>query len=185
MKTDYLFTSERLGFRSWFEDDIELFAKMNCDEEVMKHFPKLLTKQETEAFVSRMQQHYLHKGYTYFAVELKETGEFIGFIGLAHQDYQSPYTPAVDIGWRLKQRVWGNGYATEGAKRCLQFAFAELNLDKVIATCTLHNKASENVMQKIGMKRLGTFQHPKLIAYPEYTTCIIYKIEKAEYQGGS
>lgn len=87
-------------------------------------------------------------------------------IGLAHQKYKTIYTPAIDIGWRLKKSAWGNGYATEGAKRCLEHAFNELNILKVIAVCTVHNKKSEKVMQKIGMVKKGSFMHPEVSMYP-------------------
>ncbi len=87
MHNKYIFTSERLGFRNWDKQDLEAFAVLNADEEVMEHFPKTLTTSETEEFVVRMQNHYATHGYTYFATELLETGELIGFIGLAYQEY--------------------------------------------------------------------------------------------------
>ncbi len=179
MNLPYLFTSKRLGFRNWSMDDLVEFAALNADVDVMQHFPKPLTKRETEAFIIRLQNHFNDKGYTYYAVEVLETKEFIGFIGLAYQEYESPFTPATDIGWRLKKSAWGKGYATEGARRCLEFAFTELGLSKIVATCTLQNKNSENVMQKIGMTKMGEFNHPRLKDYPEMERCIWYEIEKS------
>lgn len=173
----YIFTSERLGFRNWTADDLPEFAALNADEAVMEHFPKALTEQETSDFIDRLRTHFDKKGYNYFATELLETGEFIGFIGLADQDYDIHFNPATDIGWRLKKAAWGKGYATEGAKRCLEFAFNDLKLDRVIATCTLHNSKSENVMQKIGMKSMGEFMHPKLSDFPDYQRCIWYEVK--------
>jgi len=178
MNRDYIFKSERLGFRNWKTDDLAEFSKLNADETVMEHFPSTLTELETADFIKRLQKHYKEKKYTYFAVEIIETGEFIGFIGMAYQDYKTEYTPATDIGWRLKQSVWGKGYATEGAKVCLEYAFNELNLEKVISTCVLQNVNSEHVMKKIGMKNLGTFKHPKLSQFPEYEHCVCYEISK-------
>ncbi len=158
-------------------EDLTEFAQLNADTEVMAHFPQPLTPEETAAFIERLQKHYDKNGYNYFATELLETGEFIGFIGLAYQEYETDFTPATDIGWRLKKPAWGKGYATEGAKRCLDFAFKELGLKKVISTCTLKNSPSENVMKKIGMTRKEEFKHPRLAAYPDYETCIWYEIE--------
>ncbi|MBQ4915871.1 GNAT family N-acetyltransferase [Maribacter sp. MMG018] len=178
MKKDYLFKSERLGFRNWIKNDLTPFAKINADPEVMAHFPKPLTKEETSKLIDRLQQHYLKNGYTYFAAEILNTGELIGFIGCLYQDYKTDFTPAVDIGWRLKKSSWGNGYATEGAKKCLEFAFNDLSIDKVIAVCTLQNSASENVMKKIGMQKVGEFDHPKPKVYPEHEKCICYEINK-------
>ena len=142
----------------------------------MRHFPNLLTRNETASFLERLQKQYFERGYNYFATEILETGEFIGFIGLAYQNYESDFTPASDIGWRLKKSTWGQGFATEGAKRCLKYGFNELKLDKIIATCTLNNSNSENVMKKIGMTKMGQFNHPKLKVYPEYEKCMWYEI---------
>ena len=111
-----------------------------------------------------------------------ETGEFIGFIGLAFQNYKTAFTPATDIGWRLKKSAWGNGYATEGAKKCLEFGFNKLNLKKIISTCTVKNSKSESIMKKIGMEKIGEFNHPKLKEYPEHEKCICYEINKNVWQ---
>ncbi|GLB53660.1 N-acetyltransferase [Neptunitalea chrysea] len=181
MKTKYLFTSERLGFRNWEKDDLDEFASLNADKEVMKHFPNILTIKETADFIDRLQNHYKQYGHNYFAVEVINTGEFIGFIGLAYQTYETNFTPNVDIGWRLKKNAWGNGYATEGAKRCLEFAFNTLHLDNVIATCTERNYKSEHVMKKIGMKKHGSFNHPRLKKFPDYERCLCYVIAKNEW----
>jgi len=178
MNDHYIFKSERLGFRNWRADDLTEFSKLNSDEDVMEHFPNVLTESETADFIKRLQKHYSEKKYTYFATEILETGEFIGFIGLAYQDYETEYTPATDIGWRLNQSAWGKGYATEGAKVCLEYAFNVLNLENVISTCVLQNVNSEHVMKKIGMKKMGTFNHPKLKEFPEYEHCVCYEISK-------
>ena len=178
MKTQYLFKSKRLGFRNWKENDLYEFAKMNADLQVMEYFPKVLTKKETAEIIKKMQKHYDKNGYTYFATETLENAEFIGFIGLAFQEYKSPFTPAVDIGWRLKKSAWGNGFATEGAKRCLKFAFDDLDLDKIISVCSKNNLRSENVMQKIGMQKIGEFNHPGLKEYPELERCVCYEIKQ-------
>ena len=182
MKKEYLFKSERLGFRNWTEKDLTEFSKINADMAVMEHFPKSLTQKETSEYIVRLQNHYQENGYTYFATEILKTGEFIGFIGLAYQEYKTDFTPATDIGWRLKKSAWGNGYATEGAKKCLEFGFNKLNLDKIISVFTEKNTKSEHVMKKIGMKKIGKFNHPKLKAYPEYETCICYEITKNTWQ---
>jgi len=178
LNKEYIFKSERLGFRNWKKSDLSEFAKINADVEVMKHFPQTLTKIETSDFIDRLQKHYEKNGYNYFATEILKTGELIGFIGLAYQDLKTDFTPAVDIGWRLKKSAWGKGYASEGAKKCLDYAFNDLNLDKIISICTENNTRSENVMKKTGMKKIGEFKHPKLKKYPKYEKCICYKMDK-------
>ncbi|CAN5156911.1 GNAT family N-acetyltransferase [soil metagenome] len=182
MKKDYIFKSERLGFRNWTEKDLTPFAKINADLDVMEHFPKPLTEKETSEFINRLRNHYVKNGYNYFAAEILKTGELIGFIGLAYQDYKTDFTPATDIGWRLKKSSWRNGYATEGAKKCLDYGFNELNLEKIISTCTEKNTKSENVMKKIGMEKMGEFNHPKLKEYPGLEKCICYEINKTLWQ---
>jgi RimJ/RimL family protein N-acetyltransferase len=173
----YLFNSERLGFRNWEKEDLDAFADLNADDAVMKHFPKPLTREETAAFIDRLIAHFDQYGYNYFAAEIIETGELIGFIGLAYQMYEAPFLPATDIGWRLKKSAWGKGFATEGARRCLEHAFEELKLEQVVSTCTLSNTGSESIMKKIGMKRMGEFDHPRLKEYLDYEKCVWYEIK--------
>ena len=180
-KKQYLFRSERLGFRNWINEDLDQFALVNSDTEVMEHFPNLLSIEEIRAFIERLQKHYSERKYTYFATEILETGEFIGFIGLVLQSFESLFTPATDIGWRLKKSSWGNGYATEGASRCLQFAFYELNIERIIATCTINNSKSEKVMQKIGMSKKGEFNHPQLKEFPDHERCVCYEITNKDF----
>ena len=182
LKKDYIFKSERLGFRNWAKNDLTEFAKINADLDVMKHFPKPLTEKETSEFIQRLQTHFEKNRFNYFATEILETGELIGFIGLAYQDYETKYTPAVDIGWRIKKDVWGKGYATEGANRCLNFAFVDLKLERIISICPEKNTRSENIMKKIGMAKIGRFKHPKLKEYPDLENCICYEINKNLWQ---
>lgn len=177
-KNEYIFQSERLGFRNWSTEDLEEFAKLNSDEEVMEHFPKTLSKKEVEKFIVKLQNHLTHHGFTYYATEILETKDLIGMIGLAYQEYKTQFTPAIDIGWRLKRTAWGKGYATEGAKRCLKYAFDDLGIEKIISVCTIKNQKSENVMKKIGMTKSGAFNHPEMIHHPEYERHYCYEITK-------
>ena len=177
----YLFTSERLGFRPWIQNDLEEFAAMNADPEVMQHFPKPLSREESQEFLDRLFRHYAKHGYCYFAIETLETGELIGFTGLAYQVYESAFTPATDIGWRLKKSAWHKGYATEAANRCLKYAFEDLKLEKIISTCTNKNRPSERVMQRIGMKKMGEFDHPRLQEFPGLQPCIYYEITRSQW----
>lgn len=109
MKKEYIFKSQRLGFRNWQENDLLEFSRINSDLEVMEYLPKPLTEAETSKFIDRLILHFTKNGYNYFVTEVLETRELIGFIGLANQVYKSDFTPAVDIGWRLKKSAWGKG----------------------------------------------------------------------------
>ena len=128
-KSKYIFKSKRLGFRNWTKEDFNSFAEMNEDADVMEYFPKKLTKQKTKEFIYRLLKHYNKHGYNYFATEILSSRELIGFIGLAYQDYGAEFNPSTDIGWRLKKSAWNKGYATEGAKRCLEFGQRDLKIN--------------------------------------------------------
>lgn len=174
----YVFTSERLGFRSWQDTDLEHMAAINADPEVMRYFPALQDLEQTKAFVGRMQDMYADKGFCYFAVDLLETYEFIGFIGLSIPNYEAHFTPCIDIGWRLAKRFWGKGYAAEGALACLKYGFETLKFEEVVATCPTINTPSENVMIKAGMTFSGLFLHPLLHHTPHLQQCKLYKISR-------
>ncbi len=127
----YIFTSERLGFRNWNLTDIDKMHEINSDEKVMEFFPNILTRRQTEEFIKRMKKQYENKGFCYFAVDKLDNNDFLGFIGLSEQTYQADFTPCVDIGWRIKSSEWNKGFASEGAKKCLDYALNELKLEKV------------------------------------------------------
>jgi len=171
----YIFKSARLGFRNWLATDLEEMAAINADKEVMEFFPRLATKEETANFIHRMQRQFTDKGFCYFAVDKLENNEFIGFIGLSEQTFEAHFTPCIDIGWRLSKTAWNKGFATEGAARCLEFAFHDLNLQKVVAVAPKINVRSEQVMKKIGMKKLGEFEHPLLGDCERLKDCVLYE----------
>ncbi|MEZ4953946.1 MAG: GNAT family N-acetyltransferase [Saprospiraceae bacterium] len=172
----YTIQTERLGLRNWKPSDFDLFAEMTADKEVMEFFPKTLSKDESYAIAKRFMDHFDEYGFCYFAVETLADQQFIGFIGLMHQTYESYFTPCVDIGWRLRKSAWGNGYATEGAKACLEFANHQINLPEVYAVAPKLNIKSQKVMQKIGMEMVGDFEHPNVEKESPLRFCNLYKI---------
>lgn len=174
---NYIFTSERLGFRNWKSEDLKVMAAMNADNSVMEFFPNTQTEQMTAIFIENMQQLFSERGFCYFAVETLEDKQLIGFIGTAYQTYETFFNPSVDIGWRLSPSAWGKGYATEGAKRCLKYAFETLKLEKVLAVAPAINEKSIAVMKKIGMKYLANFDHPKLLNDARLKDCVVYEVK--------
>lgn len=172
----YLFTSARLGFRNWKETDHIPMAEINANPVVMEFFPSMLNATQTGEFIRRMQTMFLETGYCYFAVDELHTGSFIGFIGLFYQTYEASFTPCVDVGWRLDPKFWGRGYATEGARRCLEFGFRTIHLKNIYATAPLINLRSIKVMEKTGMKKLQEFNHPKLIHDKRLERCVCYAL---------
>lgn len=175
---NYIFESSRLGFRRWKESDKELFSRMNSDEKVMRYFPKTLSREESDKFFHRIVEHFKEKGYGLWAVEIKETKEFIGFIGFLYTTFEAEFTPCVEIGWRLDNKYWNKGYATEGAKSCLDYGFRNLNFSSIYSFTAEINKPSENVMKKIGMKKVGEFRHPKVEEGSPLKNHVLYSIDK-------
>lgn len=172
---EYIIKTERLGLRNWGQSDIAPFIEMGKDEAVMQHFPNILSDEESMGLIQRLQKHFETYGYTYFAIDILESDEFIGFAGLANQTWESEFTPCVDLGWRLKRTAWGKGYATEAAKACLDSALSHFGMKEVFAFATNTNLASENVMKKIGMKLVGKVQHPLILNDPRFKHCVVYK----------
>lgn len=151
-------------------------VRINSDPHVMEFFPALLSEQETKDFVVRMQSHFHEKGFCYFAVDKLGTSEFIGFIGLMEKTLAAQFTSGIDIGWRLAANEWNQGFASEGAKRCLDFAFDELRLSKVNAIAPALNLKSERIMKKLGMQKVRDFDHPQLIHDLRLKSCVLYEI---------
>ena len=174
---NYLFTSERLGFRNWTESDIPKMAAINSNPNVMEFFPSVQDFEQTQRFIKRMQSQLQGKDYCYFAVDVLETDTFIGFIGLSDKDFESDFTPSVDIGWRLDEKHWKKGYATEGALACLNYGFKVLKFDKIIATTPGINLKSEEVMKKIGMEKVKNFTHPLLLDDERLRDCLLYSVK--------
>ncbi len=177
MSNKYIFTSRRLGFRGWEESDLDAFLEVSGDPEVMEFFPNLATKESGLDFIKWSKECYEKHGYCYYAAEELASGKVIGFIGIHWQTFEADFTPCTDIGWRLNKKYWNKGYATEGAKRCLEYAFDELNLKKIYSMASLGNVKSFNVMKKIGMKKVDSFFHPALKNRPDLAECDLYLIE--------
>jgi ribosomal-protein-alanine N-acetyltransferase len=152
--------TQRLTLRRWTDDDRAPFAEMNADPEVMRFFPNVMTKQESDAAVDRIEQGFENNGFGLWAVEID--GRFAGLTGLNRTTFDTPMGPHVEIGWRFAKWAWGQGYATEAARCVLDAAFAELGLTEVFSFTTETNLKSESVMKRIGLTRRADFDfdHP-------------------------
>ncbi len=179
-----MISTSRLHLRPWRDGDLPAMAAINADPRVMAFFPSVQTEKQTEEFIGRQQQQQQGRGYCYFAAEQRASGTLIGFIGIAYQDYVAPFTPCVDIGWRLHPDFWGQGYATEGAAACLDFAFTACQLTEVLAVAVRANQPSIKVMQRLGMAYRTSFQHPALKAYPALAECVVYGIQRPGKDSG-
>ncbi|MCW2916785.1 MAG: GCN5-related N-acetyltransferase [Actinomycetia bacterium] len=157
-----LLKTDRLVLRRWRYSDREFFAALNADPEVMEHFPATLTKDESDALIDRIEAFFEQRGFGFWALEIAETGQFIGFTGLSVPRFQAHFTPAVEIGWRLTRSSWGHGYACEAARRALSFAFDDFGLAEVVSFTSSTNLRSQAVMKRIGMTNdpADDFDHP-------------------------
>lgn len=181
--SNYLFTSSRLGFREWKNSDLDAMAEICADKDVMEFFPSTLSKDQTLEFINTRQLKFAKNGFCYYAVEILETNELIGFIGLSRQEYDAGFeNPFVDIGWRLKKSSWFKGYATEGAKKCLEYGFRTLELKIIYAIAPSLNIKSTHIMDKIGMKKYSKFMHPSIDDDSNLKECIAYKITSEEWK---
>jgi ribosomal-protein-alanine N-acetyltransferase len=154
------FKTQRLMLRRWIDDDRAPFAELNADPKVMRYFPNVMTTQESEAMVDRIEQGFENHGFGLWAVEID--GRFAGFTGLNRTSFETPMGPHVEIGWRFAARAWGHGYASEAATRVLTAAFDDFGLTEVYSFTTETNVRSEAVMKRIGMSRRADldFDHP-------------------------
>lgn len=168
--------TERLILRSWMLQDLSLFVEMNKDKCVMRYFPATLNEAETEAFYNRIQDEFnrYHRGL--YAVEIKTSGEFIGYVGLHEIGFEADFTPGIEIGWRLAADYHNQGYATEAAKAVLKLA-KESGIGRLYSFTAKINSPSERVMQKIGMVRVGEFKHPKLSVDSPLSDHVLYRID--------
>jgi RimJ/RimL family protein N-acetyltransferase len=137
---------------------------MNADSDVMEFFPEPLSRRQSDDLIEKIEAGFEVNGYGLWALELRSTGEFIGFTGLAPPEFEAHFTPAVEVGWRLARSAWGNAYATEAAQAALRFGFEEAGLAEVVSFTSAGNARSRAVMKRLGMTRdpAEDFDHPLL-----------------------
>ena len=116
--------TERLLLRAWRPADRTPFAALNGDPEVMRHFPALLSRRESDSLADRIEEDLEREGWGLWAMEERATGAFLGFTGLQRPGFDAPFMPAVEIGWRLARPAWGHGYASEAARASTRSASA-------------------------------------------------------------
>jgi RimJ/RimL family protein N-acetyltransferase len=155
--------TERLRLRQWIELDREPFARLNADPRVMEFFPSILDRAASDAMIDRIQKLIIDQGWGLWAVESKQNKQFIGYVGLHIPTADLPFSPCVEIGWRLAFEYWGKGYATEAAQAALKVGFDRLKLPEIVSFTAIHNHRSSAVMKRLGMIRdAETFEHPSL-----------------------
>ena len=159
---DFEVRTDRLVLRRWHETDLEPFARLTADAEVMRYFPAPLSREQSDGLAARADALFDSRGYGLWALERLDTGDFIGFTGLAPMPEGIPGSGGVEVGWRLAQSAWGQGFATEAATAALRFGFDTLGLAEVNSITAVINIRSRRVMERLGMLLADEFEHPKL-----------------------
>lgn len=170
--------TERLILREWRDEDLAPFADLNADPLVMEHFPSALSREESDALAARIRANLAARGFGLWAVEVAGGAPFIGFVGLSVPAFEAPFTPCVEIGWRLARSAWGHGYATEAARAALAYGFTIVGLEEIVSFTAEGNLRSRQVMERLGMTRdpAEDFDHPRLAHCPRLVRHVLYRL---------
>ena len=170
--------TERLILRRWGDDDLEAFAELNADPQVMAHMPALLDRRDSDALATRIREQFEQRGFGLWAVEVPGEAPFIGYVGLSVPRFTAHFTPCVEIGWRLARPHWDRGYATEAARATLAFGFENVGLQEIVSFTVPANVRSIAVMQRIGMTHdpADDFDHPSLPVGHSLRRHVLYRL---------
>lgn len=178
--------TNRLRLRRWKASDVEPFAALNADPIVMKNFPSPLSLDQTKSFIGAVEAHFEFENFGLWATELKDGGDFIGFVGLSIPRFSAPFMPCVEIGWRLAHKYWGQGYAPEAAREVLRDGFERVKLLEIVSFTATSNVNSMRVMEKIGMKHnpAEDFDHPNVADGHHLKRHVLYRLTVDEWKRG-
>ncbi|WP_437193989.1 GNAT family N-acetyltransferase [Planctomicrobium sp. SH527] len=172
----------RLRLRQWLPSDFEPFADLNADPRVMEFFPSTLSRDASYAAAERWQTLIANQGWGPWAVELRETGTFIGFVGLKEPSPPLHFSPCVEVAWRLAQAYWGKGYATEAANAALKIGFEQLQLNEIVSFTAVINKRSQAVMKRLAMQEAPTtFMHPAVSEESPLSEHCLYRLSRRDW----
>ncbi|MFD2111891.1 GNAT family N-acetyltransferase [Thiorhodococcus fuscus] len=174
--------TERLRLRQWRAEDREPFAALNADPEVMAFFPSTLDRCASDAIADRCEALIARRGWGFWALEAKEGGRFIGFVGLHAPELELPFSPCVEIGWRLAHAYWGRGLATEAARAALRVGFERIGLAEIVSFTAVINARSRGVMQRLGMQpSSATFEHPAVPLGSPLREHVLYRLSRESW----
>ena len=147
---DIILETDRLCARHFRRDDLEDLAAVVTDPETMAHWPRPLTRDETAAWIEDNLARYERDGFGLWALELKETGTFVGDCGLAVREIEG--LREVELGWHLNRHHWGKGLATEAGAACRDHAFRTFGVARIVSLVLPANVPSARVAQRLGME---------------------------------
>lgn len=174
----------RLILRPWIEKDRQRFAGMSADPVAMEHLLPLAGPEETDGWIDRQLAHLAKHGFCFWAVEGKESGDFVGAIGLLRIGYEAHFTPAVEVGWRVSRPFWGRGYASEAAAASIRFGFEVLGLPEIVANTVAQNTRSRRVVEKLGMSHdaKDDFDHPRIPEGHSLRRQVLYRLPRDRWR---
>lgn len=172
--------AERVVLRAWREEDLVPFAALNADPEVMRWLGGPQPRERSDELADRIRREMDVFGL--WAAEVPGVSPFIGFVGLQVPAFDADFTPCVEVGWRLARAYWGFGYASEAATASLSYAFDLVGLDEVVSFTVLKNVRSRRVMERIGMKESGEFDHPSLPQGHKLERHVLYRIDRDDWR---
>ncbi len=186
-----LLTGARVRLRQWKASDLPQLAALNADPEVMRHFPAMLVREQSDAHAARMRALIEERGWGFWALDVlghvlgpANEPQFAGFVGLHTPQAELPFSPCVEVGWRLARPYWGHGLASEAARLALRVGFELLHLDEIVSFTALENVRSQRVMQRLGMHMSAAdhFDHPAVPAGHRLRPHCLYRLSRAAWR---
>jgi RimJ/RimL family protein N-acetyltransferase len=176
-------SSERVRLRRWRDGDREAFAAINSDARVMAFFRSRLSRPESDAMVDGIERHFSQHGFGLWALEVPGVAPLAGFVGLATARFDAPFTPCVEVGWRLAFEHWGHGYVTEAARLALGYGFGTLALPEIVSFTSATNQRSRAVMERLGMRHdaADDFDYPTMPEGHPLRPHVLYRLGAAAY----
>jgi RimJ/RimL family protein N-acetyltransferase len=172
----------RLLLRQWRDSDREPYARLNADPEVMRFFPSLQTREQSDRSIDAWSHELEQRGWSNWAVERLQDERFIGFVGLTIPKRALPFMPCVEIGYRLAKEYWGQGFATEAGQECLQFGFEALNLEAIVSFTARLNTPSQAVMKRLGLSNANAdFEHPAVPEGSALRPHVLYRVTRQQW----
>jgi len=166
---------ELITLRQWRDSDLDPYAAMNADPEVMRYFPSLLSREESEASLGRQLSLIDQRGWGLWALDVD--GTFAGFVGLAIPSFEAPFMPCAEVGWRLRRDFWGRGVAYRGALKALDYGFSIMKLAEILSFTAAVNAPSRRLMERLGFIRdaASDFEHPSIPEGHELRHHVLYR----------
>jgi len=169
----------RLILRPWTKADLPEFIRVTNTAAVMQYLGGVEEPEAFNAYVAKSQVSQAENGFCFWLVELRAVGTLLGFCGLKIATV-GPVAGEIEIGWRLREDVWGHGYAREAATACLDWAWRNLACARVVAITAEGNTRSWGLMERLGMHRRPDmdFEHPDLAPDDPLRPHITYTIDR-------